>query len=236
MPMQRTRVLARLTGFYRARISGRGPLRAVRCTFERTETCGAYGHRVASSEPPLRAALWIGVRLRRCGHLALYRDVERDTWLWHADHERSDPAQLDAALDRARELPSTRAAVLRANALVGRECGDPVRVAGCADGLRALRDDLALDDPHGHERPAQLLVRGLGAWFAKARRRRAIGLAIAALIGTLALGLGLIGWFFAAAACVTFAIVLAARAAHRHARDVRRAEGFIASALFSRPS
>ncbi len=109
---------------YRRFLSGRGPLRSVVCTFCRSESCSAYGLRVArEAAASLPEALrLIRGRLRRCRQAALYRFP--DGWGWGECHDERDPAALEGKLERAHELPVTLAAVLWSAALVARHRGD----------------------------------------------------------------------------------------------------------------
>lgn len=201
---------------YRARLSGRGPLRRVRCTFEHTETCGAYGLRVSRNLAVRASVALIARRIGRCGALSLYRDRERDAWLWHEQHEALDAEALDADLERSRELGSTRAAVLRANALVGRELGDARRVAACRQRLAALPVTRAPGAP-----AEQLLVRDARGWFRKASRRRRARLALALLCALIA-GACAGSWLQAQVAIAVSLLTggaLAWRASRSHARD-----------------
>jgi putative component of membrane protein insertase Oxa1/YidC/SpoIIIJ protein YidD len=68
------KVLAAGIGFYRRRLSGRGPFKGVRCTFAQCESCSAYGERMIREAPTGLAALRrIVRRLQRCRHLSLFR-------------------------------------------------------------------------------------------------------------------------------------------------------------------
>jgi len=225
------RALPGAIALYRAHLSGRGPLRRVRCTFERTESCSAYGLRISQDVAIVGSLALIARRLRRCGCLSLHRDRDRGFWLWNVEHEAQRADELDADLVRSRELASTRAAVLRANALVGCELGDAGRVAACRDLLASLGETR----PAGTA-PEQLLVRAAAAWFAKATRRRHTRV-VMALVPSLAVA-GALLWSGArvAAGVVCLAgIALVLRASLRHARDVCRAEGLLASGAFSAP-
>jgi putative component of membrane protein insertase Oxa1/YidC/SpoIIIJ protein YidD len=227
-----SRVLPRAIALYRAHLSGRGPLARVRCTFERTESCSAYGLRVAREASLVRAASLVAKRIRHCGCLSVYRDRDRDAWLWHPVHEAKAAQEIDAELEVALELPATRAAVLRANALVGRELGDGARVAACRDLIGSIGETRASGTP-----PEQLLVRGAGAWFAKARRRRRTRVVAALTLTTLIVVASLaLGAQAMAGACVLAGIALVARASWRCAREVARGEGLLASAAFRSPS
>lgn len=81
------RVLAWLILAYRRWLSGRGPLRGVRCSFGGGESCSAYGLRATAEVPTARAALGrIMRRLRRCREACLLGDGE--TLSWAALHDR----------------------------------------------------------------------------------------------------------------------------------------------------
>lgn len=193
------RPLAALIRLYRRRLSGRGPLHRVRCTFERTESCSAYGLRatttVARSAP--EAIRLIRARIRACGHSALYRiplpapaptreptptgepaqtsapasepapaptsagepAQQRHGLLWGEAFDQGMAAH-DAALRAAGELPATRAAVLRAHALIAHHAHDP------ATSRRALHAAHRLHPGH-----ARLLVRAGARLPARLRRR-----------------------------------------------------------------
>ncbi|MCI0457894.1 MAG: membrane protein insertion efficiency factor YidD [Gemmataceae bacterium] len=189
-------LLIGLIAFYRRWLSGRGPLRRVACTFGRTESCSAYGLRmareVAGTLP--EALRLIRARVRRCRRAALYRLP--DGWAWGECYDADDCRDLERELTEARELPATTAAVLWSAALLARHCGDAGRLRACAELAR------------GYGGPGHYVVirdgRGLRGWL---RRRLGVGLglagtllagacvlpsvlALAALAGALAAGLG----------------------------------------------
>lgn len=110
---------------YRRRLSGRGPLRRVRCTFHHGETCSAYGRRVAVEAPGALAALrLIRRRLHRCADASLYT-LSGDVLGWGPAYDRP-LAAWHTELERDRELPATRDSLLRARAAVARWRGDRV--------------------------------------------------------------------------------------------------------------
>lgn len=225
------RAVARAIALYRAHLSGRGPLRRVRCTFERTESCSAYGLRIAAEQPALRSLALVATRIRRCGRLSLYRDRDHAAWLWHVEHETLTARELDAALERSHELASTRAAVLRANALVGCELGDAVRVAACRELLASLGETRPAGTP-----PEQILVRAAATCFVRPRRRRGVRV-VATLVVTLIVTATLLslGAHRAAALACLAGVASVTRAWWRCAREVSRVEGLLASGAFTPP-
>ena len=120
-------LLLAVVGFYRRKLSKRGPFAKVRCTFEGLESCSAYGERVAAESSPLVAVLRIYRRLRRCHHLSLYR-LDGGRLGWGRDYDAtltSDEAvrRLDEALGRDGEGEAVRAAVMRSAQLLGMRSG-----------------------------------------------------------------------------------------------------------------
>jgi putative component of membrane protein insertase Oxa1/YidC/SpoIIIJ protein YidD len=118
---QRLRVAAIL--WYRRWLAGRGPLARVRCTFAHTESCSAFGLRVALREARslVEALKLILRRLRRCGAASLYELP--DAVSWGEIYDDCDPAELDARLAEDREIASTRALLHRSAGLVAVRCG-----------------------------------------------------------------------------------------------------------------
>lgn len=117
------RLLLALIDGYRRWLSGRGLLRRVRCTFHHGETCSAYGRRVAAEATSLgEAVTLIRGRLRRCADTALYA-LPDDALGWGPAYDRSLPA-WQGELDAARELPTTRDALVRGRLAVARFRGD----------------------------------------------------------------------------------------------------------------
>lgn len=107
--------------WYRRRVSGRGPLRSVVCSFGESESCSAYGLRVVQQRAtslPSALAMIFG-RIRRCRNSSVYRD--RVALLWGADYD--DLARVDDVAREAFEQPKTRVALLRAAIAVARYRG-----------------------------------------------------------------------------------------------------------------
>ncbi len=116
------RLLLAVIGFYRRRLSGRGPFAQVRCTFEGLESCSLYAERITRESPSAWVALGrIRRRLRRCRHLSLYRLAEGKLG-WGRDYDvvlkGSGKRVLDDALRQDGECEPVRAAVGRAAARV----------------------------------------------------------------------------------------------------------------------
>lgn len=100
---------------YRRWISGRGPLRRVRCSFEQTESCSAFGLRVSRQAPSTSVAVrLIQARLRACGDAALHVETaERESRLtWGTLYDRLDDPGTRELLGW--ELPATQRALNRA--------------------------------------------------------------------------------------------------------------------------
>lgn len=91
---------------YRRHLSGRGPLRAVRCTFAHGESCSAYGLRAAREAPTVGRALGrIRRRLRRCRDASVYVTADGARSLaWNAELERPLD-ELIAELETDEERP-----------------------------------------------------------------------------------------------------------------------------------
>lgn len=139
--------LVALIVLYRALLSGRGPLRRVRCSFHGTESCSAYGlRRAREARGVLRAVGDIRRRLRRCREVAVYRDGRALAWGEALD---ACPGALDGALRAAGELPASRALVLRTRAVVADYLGDTGAAADC----RRRASELAPE-------PSAIVVRG----------------------------------------------------------------------------
>lgn len=130
---------------YRRFLSGRGPLARVRCSFARSESCSAYGLRVATeSQGTMEALRLIRQRLSRCGSASLYRS--RDDLAFGELYDDLDPDRFYAALAAARESPESVALVARGAAqcalLVGRQdlARQHARRAGGGTAMPPLRD------------------------------------------------------------------------------------------------
>ncbi len=98
--------------YYRRRLSGRGPLRRVTCTFGRCESCSAYGLRVVRHHAHglLHAMRLIFGRIRRCRTSSVHR--RNDALLWGEDYDRLET--VDEAAVAVHERVGTRRALLRA--------------------------------------------------------------------------------------------------------------------------
>jgi putative component of membrane protein insertase Oxa1/YidC/SpoIIIJ protein YidD len=158
--MQRALVVA--IRAYRRWLSGRGPLRQVRCTFHDNESCSAFGLRAAREAPSARVALGrIRRRIRRCGDASLFAlDALPETETgarartrartrtrtrggsetsirvlgWGADHDRPLD-ELHTELVEDGETDAVRARVLSAREVASRWRGD----IGDVLAVRALR-------------------------------------------------------------------------------------------------
>ena len=146
---------------YRRWLSGRGPLRRVRCTFHDGESCSTFGLRTASEAPGAWIALGrIRRRVRRCGETSVFslRAPDGGPALgWGRDHDR--PLEdVAAELLADGEGAAARAQILAARELIARWRADVVDVLA----VRQLRRGL----PHPQltlRRPPSrgLLVRAL---------------------------------------------------------------------------
>lgn len=121
------RLAIRFVRGYQRHVSGRGPLRQVHCSFEGHESCSHYGLRALREQPTLRAAVKaIHRRLRRCREAALYRQPDGALG-WGPLYQRGcdDLTRFTQELDDARELPTTRRALLLGVSLVATRRGTP---------------------------------------------------------------------------------------------------------------
>ncbi|MGE0328034.1 MAG: hypothetical protein AB7K71_23575 [Polyangiaceae bacterium] len=111
---------------YRRWGSGKGPLRRVRCSFEQTESCSAFGLRMSREAASARTALrLIRARIAACGDGCVHvpvgsmkesaRKRTEPKVYWGPLYDRLDAAESQELLSR--ELPSTRAAMSRASSL-----------------------------------------------------------------------------------------------------------------------
>ncbi len=144
-------VLLFLVRFYRRRLSGRGPLARVRCTFAGMESCAAFAERILIETPStLQAVRRILRRLSRCRHLSLYR-LPSGRLGWGSDYDAvltaSSPLEgarrLENSLAEDGEGGSVRAAVHRAAALVTVAAATVPHQAAAAP-LPVVRDSNAL--------------------------------------------------------------------------------------------
>ena len=151
---------------YRRWLSGRGPLRRVRCTFDHghdTESCSAFGLRTVREAPSARVAIGrIQRRLRRCRDASLFAlDAPDGTRAlgWGADHDRP-LAELHAELVADGELHAARTQVLSAREVAARWRGD----LGDVIAVRTLRGGLLPHRPHLRRPPPLALVARAVAW------------------------------------------------------------------------
>ncbi len=203
---------------YRRWASGRGPLRRVRCTFEQTESCSAFGLRISRDAPNATIAVrLIRRRLRACGDACVHLDSARSgaTLYWGPLYDRLHAPATASLL--AWELPDTQAAVARVESVVREPSA--VRLAP-----RALVEQLGAP---------RVLLRGGSGDQSRARRLYITAGSWALVVFTLIWFASFIGWLWPLAA---LACALGARATWRawyrlDAWRERRAE-LIASADF----
>lgn len=185
---------------YRRWLSGRGPLRQVRCTFHHSESCSAFGLRAAREAPDVRAAVArIRRRLRRCREASTFMlqlPGGGRALGWGRDHERPLDELVTELVEDA-ELPAARATVLSARGAVARWRGDVLDVVALAPHLRALPSaKLVVRRPPSRSQVARrLLLRfALGAALVGAVALFvapvALGLAAALTLGVAAAGRG----------------------------------------------
>lgn len=117
------RVLAWLILAYRRWLSGRGPLRGVRCSFAHAESCSAYGLRATAEAATAREAIGrIVRRLGRCRDACLLADGR--TLSWAPLHDR--PAeQIAGELRRDGERAPAIARMLETRRAVASWRGEP---------------------------------------------------------------------------------------------------------------
>jgi len=122
--------------YYRRRLSGRGPLRRVTCTFDRCESCSAYGLRVVRHHARglLHAMRLILGRIRRCRTSSVHR--HHDALLWGEDYDRLET--VDEAAVAVHERVGTRRALLRAAIGLARYRRERKILLRLLDRLRAL--------------------------------------------------------------------------------------------------
>ena len=147
---------------YRRWLSGRGPLRRVRCTFDAGhggESCSAFGLRAAEEAPGVRVALGrIRRRIRRCGGVSLFAlDAPDGTRAlgWGHDHDR--PL---AELVADGEGEAARSLVLSSREVAARWRGHLADIAAA----RALRSDAAPLRPALRGMPPLALLARALAW------------------------------------------------------------------------
>lgn len=172
---------------YRRRISGRGPLRRVTCTFGRCESCSAYGLRMVRHHArslPHALRLILG-RIRRCRSSAVYRS-ER-ALIWGEDYDLLE--QVDPEAARAHERPTTRKALLRAAIGLARYRGERRIIPKLLKRLRALprtATDAMVPLRDGRRLPEHLR----GRWLRRLPGPLALGIMTLWFPGPLALVVG----------------------------------------------
>lgn len=125
------RLLAWWIAFYRRWLSGRGPLRNVRCSFadEGGESCSAYGLRITHEAHSGWQALGaIRRRLARCCDACLVTDGRVLSWSRLHDH---DPEVIAAQMRADGERPPAIARMLAARHAVARWRRDPAAARAC---------------------------------------------------------------------------------------------------------
>ena len=218
------RALRALILAYRRFVSGRGPMRAVGCSFVACESCSAYGLRMAETAPNLLVACaQIQARLRRCRSLSIYRLHERGRELlaWGSDYDQ--PELLAARLLAARELPLTRWAVLDAARQITAYRGQWAQVSA----LLAARDACFASPP---SEPGSILVRRSDQLLARSRQRSWVQLCV---LGALSGGLALLTPPGLSLALALLASAYALRMTLRSVRRRRRFARLIAAAHFT---
>ncbi len=204
------RLLAWLILAYRRWLSGRGPLRSVRCSFAGVESCSAYGLRATAEAGTARGAIGrILRRLGRCRDACLLGDGR--TLSWARLHDRS-AADIAAAMRRDGEHEPAIARMLDTRRAVAIWRAEPRAVGEAAASPAA--------PPAGASRPRPAVkpaVCSHPAIRARSRRRLAV---LAALAAAAAFAIAFQPWLGAFALVV--AVVAAARAARTWAsREAR---------------
>ena len=120
-----TRLLLSLILLYRRFLSGRGPLRRVRCTCHHAETCSAYALRIASTHSFVHSLRLIRRRLRRCRTSSIYDCSTGPTRIlaWGTDHDTPLPLLL-SDLTLASETPASISIILASRDLISRHRSD----------------------------------------------------------------------------------------------------------------
>ena len=103
--------------YYRRSLRGRGIFRDRYCSFTHSESCSAYGRRIAFSAPGLlRACLLIFNRLNLCGRVSLYLHEDRPVWSEYFDD--FNPRDVIALLKQRGEKSETILVVLQAARII----------------------------------------------------------------------------------------------------------------------
>lgn len=188
--MIRGALIAALRG-YRRWLSGRGPLRRVRCTFHPGETCGAFGLRAAREAPTAWHAVGrIRRRVRRCRDASVVLLDGGRALGWGRDHERP-LAEVVAELVADGEGPAARATVLAGRELVARWRSDAEELRAVAAARAGLPRATLPVRGHRPRRPRPLRVVAAAAALGLALVVAPwLGLALIAAVGLLVLGPG----------------------------------------------
>jgi putative component of membrane protein insertase Oxa1/YidC/SpoIIIJ protein YidD len=127
------RLLALLILGYRRWLSGRGPLRRVRCSFAAQESCSAFGLRITRIAASARDAIGrIVRRLRRCRDACLVADGTRITW---APIHDQPPEEIARGMRSDGEHDAAVARMLQTRRAVARWCGDLDAFRACVPAL-----------------------------------------------------------------------------------------------------
>jgi putative component of membrane protein insertase Oxa1/YidC/SpoIIIJ protein YidD len=122
---------------YRRWISGRGPLRNVRCSFAPEDSCSAFGLRAARSSPTARIAIGrILRRIGRCRDACLLTDGRALSWM--EAHDRP-PAMIVAEMTADGEARTAVLRMLHARQAVAIWRADRQGIHDCAHEIEALR-------------------------------------------------------------------------------------------------
>ncbi len=215
------RILLWMIAFYRKWLSGRGPFRSVRCTFEHTESCSSYGLRVAQNGSALLPVIRLIVRrLQCCERASLYR-ID-GTLVWERLYDQYDtPAELERYLVQSQELTSTRSAVLQALAWIARFQGNRKVQRQC----QPLRRSLPVSQ--------RLILRNALGFRRSLRRKLAVRVTLA-MVPLLAALCFTSAWWILVGLAVTSMLVLSTWVAQ--SRRYRRIEQIIAASQFIVPS
>ncbi len=179
------RVLAWLIGFYRRWLSGRGPLRDVRCSFAPHESCSAFGLRATAEAPGARNAVGrIARRIRRCRDACLVSDGRALSWT--PLHDRSPFEIVDEMRDDG-EGAIAIAQMLRVRRAVAIWRADLASIGAC-DALLA-DPDAAMPPRVCAEQPIRSRARRRLAIFGTIAVVSAIVVGLLPWIGGIALGL-----------------------------------------------
>jgi putative component of membrane protein insertase Oxa1/YidC/SpoIIIJ protein YidD len=170
------KLLAVAIRFYRERLSGRGPFQRVSCTFDRCESCSAYGERMVQEAATCREALArIRRRLQRCRSLSLFRFPDGklghasgyDGMLTHASPTRFLQS-LDDKLAHDDESLQVRQAVRHAawQIMAGEQGLQPNTNAMAGSPSLLVRDAVMAQHTLARRRRRAVFLAAVMAWFA----------------------------------------------------------------------